>query len=70
MAVVGLLVLLTENGKRFVVRQGIVGMGRVDSRGYLGIGGDVISVLVEVAINICGLESEAISPSGLGIGLI
>ena len=32
--------------------------------------GEVISVLVDVATNICGLESEAISPSGRGIGLI
>lgn len=35
-----------------------------------GGGGSVISVLVEVATNICGLDSEAISPSGRGIGLI
>lgn len=33
-------------------------------------GGVVISVLVDVATNICGLDSEAISPSGRGIGLI
>lgn len=33
-------------------------------------GGDVISVLVDVATNICGLDSDATSPSGLGIGFI
>lgn len=33
-------------------------------------GGNVISVLVEVATNICGLDSEASSPSGRGIGFI
>lgn len=32
--------------------------------------GVVISVLVDVATNICGLDSDAISPSGRGIGLI
>lgn len=35
-----------------------------------GGGGSVISVLVEVATNICGLDSEATSPSGRGIGFI
>lgn len=33
-------------------------------------GGDVISVLVDVATNIWGLDSDATSPSGLGIGFI
>lgn len=33
-------------------------------------GGNVISVLVEVATNICGLDSEAASPSGRGIDFI
>lgn len=36
----------------------------------VGGGGNVISVLVEVATNICGLDSEAASPSGRGIGFI
>lgn len=33
-------------------------------------GGSVSSVLVEVAMNICGLDSEAASPSGRGIDFI
>lgn len=42
----------------------IVGGGTGDG------GGNVISVLVEVATNICGLDSEAASPSGRGIDFI
>ena len=45
--------------------------GGGNEAGNLGDGGcDVISVLVDVATNIWGLESEAKSPSGRGIGFI
>lgn len=44
--------------------------GGTGGGGNFGGGGDVISVLVDVAMNICGLDSDATSPSGLGIGFI
>lgn len=50
---------------------GATGAGGGGGGGSLGTGGGgVISVLVDVATNICGLDSDAISPSGRGIGLI
>jgi len=44
--------------------------GTLTVGGGMGGGGNVISVLVEVATNICGLDSDAASPSGRGIGFI
>lgn len=64
-----LLVLLVDafdvTGVVFEVKDGTGGGGSLGSGG-----GDVISVLVDVATNICGLDSDATSPSGLGIGFI
>lgn len=63
-----LLALLADT---FAVTGAVFGTkGGTGGGGNLGGGGDVISVLVDVATNICGLDSEATSPSGLGIGLI
>lgn len=54
----------------FIVTTFVEGGGSGGGKSLSVGGGGVISVLVDVATNICGLDLEATSPSGRGIGFI